>query len=40
MALQLQNFADSLAKALNIWKCHVPYIGEHSALFCDLFPHL
>lgn len=40
MALQLQNFADSLAKTLNILKYHVSYIEEHSALFCDLFPHL
>lgn len=40
MALQLHNFADSLAKTLNILKYHASYIEEHSALFCDLFPHL
>lgn len=33
MALQLQNFADSLAKPLNISK----YIEGHSAFCCDLF---
>lgn len=34
MALQLQNFADSLAKPLNTSK----YIEGRSAFCCDLFP--